>query len=974
MKMWCLLLALAVLLCSGVVALAQTTGDISGRVTGTLGTPLAGATIEATSPSQPGARVTVTAPDGAYRIPAVPPGTYRVAASLSGFPTVERTGTVELGSTITVDLVLRIETEEQVLVSGAAPPIDTTSTTTGTNYTSDVISRLPVNRNYADIVQSNPGVSTDFGDTEGRFLALAIYGATSAENQWAVDGVNTTNVQKGIQGKAINNEFVQEVEVKTGGYQAEYGRALGGVINVITKSGGNAFHGDVFGYYDSTATTARREFRREDSGVGQMRTVESERLDYGSDLGGFILKDRLWFFAAYNRVTLGGDVSRVTSSAFVSSDDRFPFDAVEDLYSGKLTWNARSSTTLVGTMFADPSSTSGAAAADPRQGLSVQVRPIGRPDPSTWYSTRTQGGTDQALRLTELFESRALATLQWSYHREGNTLTADDTIQYVDATCVGGSREAPCQAPSQANSVYGGFGNLGVTGHSSRKQYAASISLFAGDHDVKAGGDYMDGRTNLLQRRSGGQLVTIFNQFGETYYRHQYNAASRTDLTPIASPRGAQVIDYGGYFQDSWRPGGGLTVNAGLRWDGEVTRNYRGEEVIRFDDGWQPRLGVVWDPWRNGETKVHAFAGRFSYALPTTAAWLAFGSLTNVTVFNFDPVSLEQDPTVFGRSTMQISRSAFSSAVEDGVQGAYQDEVTLGVERLLTPAFIVGLKGTYRDLGRAFEDRCDLDYSNPEINSYECAFINPGSSGRYASGRVPTCDRLVEGGQCASPGDPTPPARRLYRGIEFLARHSVRDRAWLQASYVYSSLRGNYDGAVSEGVYNQTIGQARPGITYAFDTKHTWHNSYGALTLDRPHRLRFDGWWVTPLRASVGLQAFVESGAPLNRLGYHPLLGPSVFLVPRGAAGRLPTLWDANLTLSYPVAIGPVTATLQGYLYNVFNNQIVTSRDQAWTTSPPEGYPATIYDPNQERNNPNYGKVTGRSAPRSFRAALRVSF
>jgi hypothetical protein len=135
-----------------------------------------------------------------------------------------------------------------------------------------------------------------------------------------------------------------------------------------------------------------------------------------------------------------------------------------------------------------------------------------------------------------------------------------------------------------------------------------------------------------------------------------------------------------------------------------------------------------------------------------------------------------------------------------------------------------------------------------------------------------------------------------------------------------------------------------------------------------------DGFWSTPLRLSVGVQAFAESGAPLNRLGYAPFWGPGVFLVPRGSAGRVPTLWEANLTVSYPIAIGPVTATIQGYLFNLFNNQIVTSRDQVWTTSAPAGYPATIYDPNQEQNNPNYGRVTGRSAPRSFRAAVKVSF
>jgi hypothetical protein len=178
---------------------------------------------------------------------------------------------------------------------------------------------------------------------------------------------------------------------------------------------------------------------------------------------------------------------------------------------------------------------------------------------------------------------------------------------------------------------------------------------------------------------------------------------------------------------------------------------------------------------------------------------------------------------------------------------------------------------------------------------------------------------------------------------------------------------------VNEGVYGQTAGQTTPGGNYDFDYPALWHDNYGALTLDRPNRFRFDGYWVAPIGLSVGLQTWVESGAPLNKLGYFNG-GASVFLVPRGSAGRLPTLWEANLTLGYPVPIGPMTATLQAYIYNLFNNQIETSRDQNWTISPPAGFPANIYDPNQPQNNPDYGKVTARSAPRSFRAALRVSF
>ena len=198
-----------------------------------------------------------------------------------------------------------------------------------------------------------------------------------------------------------------------------------------------------------------------------------------------------------------------------------------------------------------------------------------------------------------------------------------------------------------------------------------------------------------------------------------------------------------------------------------------------------------------------------------------------------------------------------------------------------------------------------------------------------------------------------------------MARKTLGDSVWLQASYVYSSLRGNYDGG-----FNQIFRETNPGYNGDFDFPMYWHNAYGILALDRPNHFRLDGVWVTPWRLTFGLQAFVESGTPLNKIGYY-----GVLLVPQGSAGRLPTLWGTNLTLSYPIAIGPVTVTLQAYLFNIFNKQIAISRDEGWSTNnPPANFPATIYDPNQEQTNRDYGYVTGRYAPRSFRAALRVSF
>ena len=170
---------------------AQTTGGIAGQVVDPEGAALPGVVIEVSSQSLQGTRTGQTSGDGTYRIPFLPPGTYVVRAALPGFARAERSAAVTLDATATVELTLRILAEEQVFVSGRAPPLDITATTTGTSYTYDLIKHLPVARNYAHVVQANPCVFADRGVTQGRSLALSIYGATSAENQWVIDGVNT---------------------------------------------------------------------------------------------------------------------------------------------------------------------------------------------------------------------------------------------------------------------------------------------------------------------------------------------------------------------------------------------------------------------------------------------------------------------------------------------------------------------------------------------------------------------------------------------------------------------------------------------------------------------------------------------------------------------------------------------------------------------------------------------------------------
>ncbi|PYQ56364.1 MAG: TonB-dependent receptor, partial [Acidobacteria bacterium] len=237
---------------------AQTTGNLAGKVTDANGAALPGVTVEARSPSLQGIRTAATERDGSYRFALLPPGDYVVAFRLEGLaPETRKNVTVSLGKDTSLDVTMKpAAVSAEIVVSASAPVLDTSSTTLGTNLNSRAIETLPTGRNYASIVQVTPGVSSDANPGNPSQSTISVYGSSGAENAFFIDGVNTTNVEYGFQGKELNFEFINEVDVKTGGYEAEYGRSTGGIINVITKSGGNQFNGDVFGYHDSDSLQA----------------------------------------------------------------------------------------------------------------------------------------------------------------------------------------------------------------------------------------------------------------------------------------------------------------------------------------------------------------------------------------------------------------------------------------------------------------------------------------------------------------------------------------------------------------------------------------------------------------------------------------------------------------------------------------------------------------------------------------------
>ncbi|HSE62520.1 MAG TPA: TonB-dependent receptor [Thermoanaerobaculia bacterium] len=961
---------------------SQTTGAVQGTVTDSSGAVIPGATVEARSATLQGFRSATTDGRGGYRFPALPPGTYTVKATLAGFTSVEKTGYVTLDSTATVDLELQVSAEAKVLVTGEAPLVDLSSTTTGTNYTAKVLERMSIGRNYADIILSQPGVNLDTsqnmpqGGMGDRVVNIALYGSTSLENLYLIDGINTTNVIRGFQGKAINPESMQEVEIKTGGYQAEYGRALGGVINVITKSGGNEFHGDAFGYYNSRSMRAEVEVT--DENIIAAEQTEVERWDVGADLGGYILKDRVWFFGSYDRVE--SETIRIPQAGPVAGQG-FVLERTSDTYSGKLTGNfGRGSNLVVSTL------------ADPEKAIGPLLLPAST-NPLTYSGNRYIGARDYAARLNQLFGSFGILTLQYSRHNDRYQTKVPeeaDLPRVADQTVQGIS------VPS------GGFGTINsLVNHTSKRDgYSAAFAGYAGNHEIKLGGDYEENETVGTTRRTGAQTLTIrpcrqnpaavdrcvqrggigapyVNWRGESVvggvvYTHGFLA--NPDGTPVLRiDTATPTLAYSAFLQDTWRVSRRLTVNAGLRWDREEIQNFEEKTVIDLDDMWAPRAGIVWDFIGDGASKLYASYGRFYYQFPTDLNFRGYQNTEFLTVSasNYDPVSLTHDPTTPFAGSVSIPLGG--EPADENLKGMYQDEYTIGVEKALTPTFVVGLKGNYQKLGRVLEDRCDLDYLHPENRGQFCAIINPGSSERYARGDFPCQNRSNERPDAAeldtlcneNGGPPIARASRIYRGIELTARQSFQERLWVQASYIFSSLRGNYDGAA-----RLVSGQADPGVNADFDFfAFDQHNSHGKLYLDRPHSFQLGATYVTPFGLTAGLSTYVRSGPPRSKAEYYGGgYNQEIFGARRGTAGRAETQYEANVSLGYEFKAGPLTITPRVSVFNLLNRQGETRVQDAFN---PDG----AFDASGNAvPHPDYGKILERQAPRLFRVAMRVSF
>ena len=915
-------------------ASAQTTGGILGRVTDADSGVLPGVTVEARSPNLQGSRVAVTDETGQYRLTLLPPGTYEVNFNLSGFGTESRELTVSLDKDFTLDVELTPALSEEITVTSEVPVVDTTSTTLGTSLESRVIESLPTGRNYSSVVQITPGVSSDAHPENTSQSSITVYGSTGAENVYYIDGVNTTGAEYGFQGKELNFEFIQAVDVKTGGYEAEFGRSTGGVVNVITKSGGNDFHGDVFGYWDDDSLQSSP-----DPIVSTGGTVEGfTREDYGLGLGGYLRKDKIWFFAAYDKVT------HTTESALPAgprAGQIVESESERDLASAKLTFRLSDNQSLIGSFFQDPRDDTGAIN-DAQHTLNG--------DPLTYEGVRSFGGEDYALRYEGILGSDWVVSAQVARHSEENSVgpasAAGDVIQY--------------RSVDDDFFQTGGFGLIQEKDFE-RDFYGGSVTRFLGAHEIKGGLEYETESADVVKRLSGGQQVDVFANAvnpSRPVYNHFYwtTPTATVENAPVSALFASPKHDVTTVFlQDRWAATDTLTLNLGVRWDRQEIIDAAGTKRIDLKDDYAPRLGFIWDPKADGSSKVFGSYGKYYEQIPMDLVIRSFSFERQTRIFNYSPTSTTPDPQAesdIGQESAIFG--GFTEPVDPNLRNQYINEALLGYEYMLRPAIAVGVKAIYRDYGEVIEDFLCADDGTYCI----------GNPGKGIMDRVFTLDY-------ASTFE-APEPERVFKGVQLDVQKRLSHSWQGMASYVYSKLEGNFDGLYAPFT---NVG-ADPNITAAYDYFDFFTNgsdltritNEGPLSNDRRHQFKASGVFFTPWKLSLGASAYYRTGTPVTRYGFSDIYGRyEFFLSKRGAEGRTPDTYEADLHFGYPVEVGPASVNLLLDVFNVLNAQRPILLDQRWGFQEADNASPTPV-------NPGYKKPVLRTPPTSFRLGVRVSF
>ncbi len=962
------------LVLSATPAMAQTTGQIEGFVKDPAGAVIKGARVVATSPSLIGQQEVKSDGEGHYRLFNLPPGTYAIAIDAQGFRTTEQKDVVvnlDRTTTLNMDLSPAGATETVTVTSGDAAPLDATSSETNTVVSETLFSRIPTSRTLSSVISIAPSVTAGgLRDANGREAAPSIGGSSGPENNYILDGVSTTDPAFGTQGSNIAFDFIQEVQVKTFGFSAEYGHATGGIINAITKSGGDDFHGDVFFYFNPAGFVGDAKDsaipRSNANGLGGNIPNGYSEYDFGADLGGPIVKEKLWFFAAVN--------PQFRTNKYLGQSFLLPFenDVKTPFYAGKLTWQPHQNHRFTASTFSDRTTLEG-----------------GNPTSSGYSSDlsylqikQRTGGPNYAFKYDGSLTDRLLVSAVLGLHQQRfniDPLAPDVPFvrnrQGIDPVTGFFTRDLVLPG-----SGFGGnFSSRDTPTSQRRDRYEIGFDLTYllsagdfGEHAFKGGYQYQVNHYDVYTRRSGGgRIDNFYNNLNPSDFTHPELefAFSRFEAYELRADSRTKVHSF--YAQDTWKVIPSLTLSLGVRWElprvepDEMSKarlaadpNFGRDYFFKFTKIWEnaaPRLGFSWDFTGTGRGKIYGSYSRFF--LSNIPLDLNARAATGETLIRY----IYDRPNAQGNLTGVQAFGAAPTFVDPDLKQPYVEEATGGVEYELFNNLAVGGRFIWRNLGRTIEDG-SFDGGNTYF------IMNPGES---LTGRTPyvgpvdifLTPELSSLTHIDNAVIPFPTAIRRYRAVEITATKRFSNNYQFVASYTWSKLNGNY-----EGLYRNDSGQLDPNITSLFDLPELLYNTTGRLNNDRPHQFKIDGSYDWAFGLTAGLSFRAQSGTPVSLLGPSPAYGDGqAYLSPRGSGGRTPVVTNADIHLAYSRSFGDrYRGQIILDVFNVMNQQKAVEVDQL--------YRLDLGELSQAPVNPYFGLGTFFQYPISARIGLKFSF
>lgn len=947
------------LLAPATFAADDTRGSLKGHLEAN-GATIANATITVKHEGKGLTRTVTSSDTGDFNVKGLPPGKYTITISKPGYEAFEQKSfTVQAGNGNNVAIQMYpAGSAERIEVRGSVVEmIDIATNTQALHLSTEELNYLPVQRNINSISLLAPG--TMAGDPA--FGNIASFGGASvAENGYYLNGINITEFRNGAGPITLPWQMVAQTSTLTSGVGSEYGRHIGGVVNLTTHSGDNTFRfGARVDYTPESLYEKSPNVFGTDSDGNPILLVNSEetnrnRRDYSFWASGALIEDKLFFYGLYNPVNRDVDFA---AQGFNSTYSANTFDS--DFWFAKMDYYINDDHAIE------------------FQGMNNET------DRQLFTYTYDYFGTENGGigERNEFPTNIATGGDLWSVSYNGNI--GDDlsvTARY------GVIKQHTITAPgtpdrySTFDGRVAGSPRIGNTaGGSTRANDDEKISwridfdYIIGDHTLRFGYDY-----DHLEATT----TSIANGTDANRGSYTINVATANDALGIAE--GTTYVDRrifsqagtsdtkasGFYVQDSWQATDNVVLNMGVRVSEFTNTTTAGEIYAQQKNQIAPRLGATWDVFGDGETKASVFYGRFFMSIaPNSNVRLAGQEFDYHEYYAFNGVNEATGELDLGekvRPDRVVSDGEVApgySLASTNLKPMYSDEFSIALEHQLNDEWSGGVRLIYRDLKSSIEDSSfDVNPLPPEYDdegnvitynlSYQYRFINPGSPVTllYDTDGDGVPEELTF--TAAEAGYPQ--SQREYTSLELTFNGRPTDNFRLQGSYTWSKSYGNTEGMFR----SDSTGQQDAGLTTSYDFPGLTDYGTGYLPNDRKHNFKLFGSYDVTEDLTLGFNIWAYSGIPINSLGYHPTdadsCGPGgaeeAFCVsslyrnlsfytngqptPRGSLGRTPWNYGLDLSANYRYDLGSMgSIDFRVAIQNVFNFDGVTQVDEDGETN-----------------------------------------